>query len=253
MAQTRNRLQCGGACDPTMDVVYTDEWTDPMVRAVDPPIAYLYDDLSTTQPMSNLTCDATWDSLCRSIIHYEEHIHPLWSLNREVLDAMNNVIDDYTCTSCHTTDNAGVVVAPDAQLDLTEGASQDEPEHFAAYHELLYPDNIQVVNPDTGLLEDQLVPQTDADGNQLYETDADGNLILDAEGNPIPLPDVPVPVSGGPSMVAGSASAGRFLGKFDTGGTHAGYLTDAEKRLIAEWLDIGAQYYNNPFSAPLDN
>jgi hypothetical protein len=253
MAQTRNRLQCGGACDPTMDLIFTDEWTDPNVRAIDSPISYLYDDLSTDQPMSDLTCDATWHSLCRSIIHYEAHIHPLWSLNREILDAMNNVIDDHTCTSCHTSDNSGVAVVPDAQLDLTDGASQDEPEHFAAYHELLYPDNIQVLNPDTGLLEDQLVPQTDADGNQLYETDADGNLILDADGNPIPLPDVPVAVSGGASMVAGSASSGRFLGKFDTGGTHAGYLTDAEKRLIAEWLDIGAQYYNDPFLAPLDN
>jgi hypothetical protein len=27
-------------------------------------------------------------------------------------------------------------------------------------------------------------------------------------------------------------------------------MSDAEKRLIAEWLDVGAQYYNNPFDAP---
>jgi hypothetical protein len=165
---------------------------------------------------------------------------------------MGTVIDDYTCISCHTSDDAGTAVVPEAQLDLTDGASDDEPEHFAAYHELLFPDNQQTLD-ETGLLVDLLVPQTDAEGNQLYETDDEGNLILDSEGNPIPLPDIPVPVAGGPSMIAGSASAGRFLGKFDTGGTHAGYLTDAEKRLIAEWLDIGAQYYNNPFDAPLDN
>ncbi|MCU7844619.1 MAG: hypothetical protein KZQ93_12345 [Candidatus Thiodiazotropha sp. (ex Monitilora ramsayi)] len=251
MAQTRNRLNCGGACDPTMDILFTDIWTDPAVRAIDPAISYRYDDLTTTQPMSDSTCDATWHSLCRSIIQYEQHIHPLWSSSREVLDGMGNVIDDHTCTGCHTSDNAGVAVEPDAQLDLTDGADQDEPEHFAAYHELLYPDDIQVING--GILVDLLEPQTDADGNQLYEVDADGNLVLDIDGNPIPLPDLPVPVPGGASMVAGSASAGRFLGKFDTGGTHNGYLTEAEKRLIAEWLDIGAQYYNNPFDAPLDN
>jgi hypothetical protein len=27
-------------------------------------------------------------------------------------------------------------------------------------------------------------------------------------------------------------------------------LTPAELRLIAEWVDIGAQYYNNPFDVP---
>jgi hypothetical protein len=37
---------------------------------------------------------------------------------------------------------------------------------------------------------------------------------------------------------------------FDAGGNHAGYLSSHELRLIAEWLDIGAQYYNNPFDAP---
>lgn len=253
MAQTRNRLNCsGGACEPTMDVLFTDEWTDTTVRAADPDITFRYDDLTTAQPMSGSNCDTTWNSLCRSIIHYEAHLHPLWSQPREVLDGMGNVVDDHTCTSCHTSDNAGVAVEPEAQLNLTDGASDDEPEHFAAYHELLYPDNVQVVNAD-GILEELLVPATDADGNQLYEVDADGNLILDVDGNPIPLPDVPVPVAGGASMVAGSAAAGRFLGKFDAGGTHSGYLSDAEKRLIAEWLDIGAQYYNDPFLAPLDN
>ena len=29
--------------------------------------------------------------------------------------------------------------------------------------------------------------------------------------------------------------------------THAGYLSPAELRLLSEWLDIGAQYFNNPF------
>jgi hypothetical protein len=53
-------------------------------------------------------------------------------------------------------------------------------------------------------------------------------------------------------MSAGGANASsRFFSRFDsTGDMHSGFLSDAEKRLIAEWLDVGAQYYNNPFDAP---
>jgi len=252
MAQTRGRIECGGACDPTMDLIYSDVWTDADVRTPDPDIRYRYDDLETAQPMSSSTCDSDWNVLCRSIIHYEQHIHPLWSLPRLILDSEGNTVADHTCTTCHNRESAGVAMVPEAQLDLSDGASEDEPEHFAAYHELFYPDNQQEVNGD-GVLTDILVPATDAQGNQLYMVDADGNLILDGDGNPIPMPDVPVPVAGGPSMVAGSAGAGRFLGKFDSGGTHEGYLSNAEKKLIAEWLDIGAQYYNDFTLAPLDN
>jgi hypothetical protein len=240
MAQIRNRQLCGGACEPTMDVRFTDVWTDSAVRTPDPDISYLYDDLTTTQPMSDTTCDSNWHNLCRSIIHYEQHIHPLWSVDR----------GDNTCIACHTGDNAGTAVVPEAQLDLTDGAAQDEADHFAAYHELLYTDNVQYVNDD-GVLDDVQVPRTDENGDPVYQTDANGNILLDQDGNPIPETD-PVPIAGGPSMIAGSAAAGRFLGIFDTGGAHAGYLTDAEMRLITEWLDIGAQYYNNPFDVPLD-
>jgi hypothetical protein len=40
-----------------------------------------------------------------------------------------------------------------------------------------------------------------------------------------------------------------FFSRFDTGGTHAGRMTPAELRLVSEWLDIGAQYCNDPFAA----
>jgi hypothetical protein len=47
----------------------------------------------------------------------------------------------------------------------------------------------------------------------------------------------------------------KFFSKFDGSDhgitvDHTGFLTTAELRLIAEWLDIGAQYYNDPFVAP---
>jgi hypothetical protein len=232
MAQIRNRLDCSGACEPTMDIVFSDVWTDAGVRTPDPDINFLYDDLTTTQPMSDSTCDSSWHGLCRSVIHYEQHIHPLWSVTREVTDGMGTVIEDHTCIACHTDDDAGVDKVPDAQLNLTDAADENVPAHLAAYHELLDQTFVQILNAD-GVLEYQYVPVPDAE---------DGT----------PQPDVRVPVPGGPSMIAGNAAAGRFLGKFDVGGTHEGYLTEAEKKLIAEWLDIGAQYYNNPFDVPLD-
>jgi hypothetical protein len=61
-----------------------------------------------------------------------------------------------------------------------------------------------------------------------------------------------------PSMSTGGARASRrFFDMFSNAAdprnvvtSHVGLLTPAELRLIAEWLDIGAQYYNNPFDVP---
>ncbi|MBA1331342.1 hypothetical protein QQ73_09315, partial [Candidatus Endoriftia persephone str. Guaymas] len=43
-----------------------------------------------------------------------------------------------------------------------------------------------------------------------------------------------------------------FFDRFAAGGSHADYLSPAELRLLSEWLDIGAQYWNNPFDIPRD-
>ena len=55
-----------------------------------------------------------------------------------------------------------------------------------------------------------------------------------------------------PMSAAGAGASVGFFSKFDAGGTHAGWLTPAELRLVAEWLDIGAQYFNDPFAVPLN-
>ena len=58
-----------------------------------------------------------------------------------------------------------------------------------------------------------------------------------------------------PPAAAGSANASvKFFGVFAPGGSHVGYLSPSELRLVSEWLDIGAQYFNNPFDpAALNN
>ena len=54
---------------------------------------------------------------------------------------------------------------------------------------------------------------------------------------------------------AGATASGRFFGKMEgapgAGQTdHRDFMSPSELRLLSEWLDIGAQYYNDPFVAP---
>ncbi|QWV11954.1 PD40 domain-containing protein [Marinobacter adhaerens] len=227
---------------PTPDVIYADEWSGDAVDPKPDSFAYAYADLQTPPPISGV-CATDWAPNCRIVINYEQHIHPLWSVNREVLDPDTMaVVDDYTCTSCHTdTDAADAQQVPAGQLDLGDGPSPDEPLHFNAYRELLFPDSEQeLVN---GALIDVLV-----DSGEVLR-DEEGNPILDANGDEQPIL-VTVPVQA--SMSVNGARASRFFDVFADDGSHRDFLSPAELRLIAEWLDIGGQYFNNPFDAPED-
>ena len=143
------------------------------------------------------------------------------------------VLADNTCVRCHSpidAANANAARVPAGQLDLSDGPSQDEPDHFSSYRELLFTDNAQEVN--MGALRD---------------------ILVTTGIDPVTNLPIQVTVAVPPSMSAGNAcGSARFFSRFGAGGTHAGYLTPAELRLLSEWLDIGAQYYNNPFAAPLN-
>lgn len=240
MAQTRTRID-SAALTPSVDIVYDDVWTDESAagRLRDASFSYSYSDTAfTTLPPVSTPCLSAWDVSCRIAINYEDHIHPLWGKDRGA----------DTCTACHSpADAMGNPQVPAAQLDLSDGASSDQPAHFTSYRELLFNDNEQELN--MGALQDRLVQATDGNGNPLFEVDANGDPILDALGDPIPVM-VTVGISPALSTAGARASAGRFFDLFDGGGTHAGRLSPAELKLIAEWLDIGAQYYNNPFDVP---
>ena len=219
MAEVRARISCQTNCAsqlPSVNVIYDDVWTDPVAagRPADISFSYLYSQLMTPAPTSG-SCQSNWTMLCRITIHYPNHLQPLWTLPRLTLDAGGVVIADRTCVSCHSpADAAGAVRVPAGQLDLSGGPSPDEADHFVSYRELLFTDNAQEVNMGS-------------------------------------IQDVPGPVPVSPSMsAAGARASATFFSRFDAGGSHAGDLTPAELRLIAEWLDIGGQYYNDPFMAP---
>ena len=241
MAETWARINDIRRLGP--DAVYVDQWTDPGDASLTPGTAFSlsYADLETSAPVTP-ECFDDWRGACRTVINYEQHIHPLWGLERIVDDGSGNV-EDYTCTGCHSdTDAADATQLPIAQLDLSDGASPDEPDHFKSYRELLFNDNEQE------LVGDQLVDVQVESGEFLR--DEDGELILDDDDNPIPiLVNVNVP----PTMsVNGARASGNFFNRFRAGGSHEYFLSPAELRLLAEWLDVGGQYYNNPFDAPAD-
>ncbi len=202
--------------EPAVDVFYEDYWTNPGVTAPNAAISYRYADLThinplTEAPLNFNSCQTTWQKNCRIVINYLDHIHPLWSLDRGA----------NTCTNCHTS-NTGAQI-PDGQLELTDGISDLEADHEMAYQELLFPDNAKIVDPVTMMVVDDPAATVDpsmsvAGARASYFMEKMTETELDAP-RALPVPTI----------------------------NHAGMLTGAELRLIAEWLDIGAQYYNNPF------
>ncbi|MDP4944527.1 MAG: hypothetical protein NWQ48_03340, partial [Alishewanella sp.] len=95
----------------------------------------------------------------------------------------------------------------------------------------------------------RLVQAVDGNGNLVFLRDANGELILDENEQPIP---VMITVNVPPVLLAGNAlGSSRFFQTFAPGGRHQGYLSPVELRLISQWLDMGAQYYNSPFAVEL--
>ena len=245
MAEVTARITCStsgcSSLEPSMDVEYEDHWTDELKagRARDAAFSYSHLDLDTVPPTTLACLTQSWSALCRIVINYQTHIHPLWSLPRPVLDANGMQVLDgngqpvtNTCTNCHNiVSTAGATRVPAGQLDLSDGQSDLEPDHFKSYQELL------------------------ANDNEL-ELDANGNLVerlVQVDTDPITGDPIFAPVNVAPPMsVAGANASNRFFPRFVAGQSHADYLTVAELRLISEWLDVGAQYYNNPFDAPVN-
>jgi hypothetical protein len=239
MAQARMRVSCLSDTPPCqqmvpgygsatlsaaggMNVLYYDVWTDPAQATPGTPIFLRYDDPTQffTAPPATALCITQWSADCRIIINYPEHIQPLWDLPRPnpPVAGVNN-----TCSQagCHNPKNAaGMAAMPAGNLDLTNSASQAVPQELTSYQMLLFPHDITVPAP---------TPTN---------------------------PNATMTVTVGPYMNAGAANGALSKAFFDcvtTGAgcmapvAHAGFMTADELRLVSEWLDIGAQYFNNPF------
>lgn len=232
MAEARTRTTCLTSCEvpyPSFDVIYEEFWTD-LFADGDPNdrIAYTYSpelaSLLPELPVNKPSCALDWDPTCRIIINYEAHIHPLWGVER-IID-IGGMDTDVTCaqSGCHLPlDAMDQLAEPAGSLYLGDDLDAQVMDHLDAYRELLFFDDVRA--PMGGIL----VPvQTGVDIN--------GDPIIQRVA---------------PSMSAnGARASSRFFNMFEAGQPHAGYLSVHELRLISEWLDIGAQYYNNPFDVP---
>jgi hypothetical protein len=219
------------------------------VRAADADISYSYSTVLTALPLNFGSCANLngWNENCRVIINYPAHIQPLWERNR-----IDSNMVDRQCISCHTNAVAGVglsQVPPGTyQLDLTQDGTTDAPTnpfYYKSYEELVSGDNRMI------------------DNNGTIEDEEDVNM------NPIPI---------GAVMTPGNANSGTSSRFFDAavftkayydanvgvcdantcphwdpganGGAGGAWLSTGEMKLLSEWADIGAQYYNNPFAVP---
>lgn len=265
---------------PSVDLVFDDEWTDPAVRPKTVSFAYRYKNLAPVvsdihSPTSEACMESDgWSSLCRVTINYENHIQSLWERPR----AAANGIADTTCVTCHTsTDANGNVGAkiPDGQLELL-GTKANNNQRMLSYTELTTNTNKQILDangiptvniPVCELAPADLYPDIDAcvivrDINGVPTCEGVTNcpflqdaitdaVVLDAMGNPTPrLINIGIP---GPMNRGSALGSARFFNKFANFNAatdtvdHRGILNTSELKLLSEWLDTGANYYNNPF------
>ncbi|HYJ40602.1 MAG TPA: hypothetical protein VEW08_07425, partial [Steroidobacteraceae bacterium] len=217
---------------PSANVVYNEIWK-PAALPTDS-FSYSYQQLTTASP-ANVGCFPVWTPTCRITLHYATigtragQIHPLWSVPRPAagVDTNNDGILEFpqTCTNCHSRVDpvdAAVVQLPAASLELTDEVSDEDALQLRAYRHLLF--NRPQLELVMGAIQQVTIPGPPDD-------------------NGIPSQ---IPQTFPPSMGASNARGSRFFTVMNNT-THAGMLSTAELRLLSEWLDIGAQYYNDPF------
>ncbi|HEX5354905.1 MAG TPA: hypothetical protein VFW93_01710 [Aquabacterium sp.] len=214
MAGTRTRL------DPTAmqlspNMIYTDIWADTTRNGVTarPAITLSYSGLGTTAPTNG-------------VVNYPDHIQPLWTRSR----GTNGV---NTCTNCHN---------DPAKLDLrgtTSGTGR-----MTSYQELMVGDPI--IDTVTGLPRTRIrngVPVIER-GPALVDTSA-------SEGEALGLTRKSrlAEILWGQTLSADADARTAHPNPPGTAPDHSALLNASEKRLLAEWMDLGGKYYNTPFDA----
>lgn len=241
-----------GLREPTVDLIFIDEWTDPALapgRPRDEAFAYRYLELipgdseqsSMKAPLKNKGCMDDWNSTCRIVINYENHIQYLWEIERTAASVVDELgeLRPFNCIGCH----AGSTTIADVtnpnltgaiQLNLTRAPRQNT--EMTSYFELLNARAEREVDEAGNVV---TVPE--------FLLDAEGLPVLDEEGNPVPNPEYDETP---PSIARGNARGSeRFFSRFRENGSHSGFLNNSELKLLREWIDLGARYYQNPFDS----
>jgi hypothetical protein len=261
MAQARYGEQCDKApadCRPNFDIDFFDTWTDGTEAA----FSYEFRQLPGDEiiPLSSNCYDATtslnkWEAACRNVINYPETIQPVWDSARAediVCDPALQINDprcdiyinpptppavpyvfpltvnvDSTCTSCHT--------AANQRLDLTNTANGN---FFLSYTDLFGGRTVQQQTRDASCnLQTISIPDPNDPTGMTFIT------VPDIQPFAIPA-----------QMSVNGAVQSVFFDRFDADimcqtVDHKAMLSVHEKKFLSEWLDIGAQYYNDPTNA----
>ncbi len=212
MASLRTRLDNTRFALKT-DLEFLDDWADTSRTGVTAraPITIRY--TGNTNPADDLATPVPTEGF----INYPDHIQPLWTRDRGA----------NTCTACHT-DPAG--------LDLRGSIAGTG--RMTSYEELVVGD--PVIDPATGLPQTRLrdgEPEI-VRGPALVETMAGGAVGM-ARSSRL------TEIMSGETLKAGADARTTFPGPTGTAPNHATMLNKAEKRLLAEWMDLGGLYYNN--------
>ncbi|MBE7417134.1 MAG: hypothetical protein HS128_05155 [Ideonella sp.] len=216
MASTRTRLD-PSALQLRPDMESTDIWANPAAGGVPRPSLQMRytgnanpaDDLATAVPSNGL-------------INYEQHIAPLWERPRGA----------NTCTNCHN--------GSSGPLDLRSTTSGTG--RYTSYEELLVGD--PVIDPDTGLPQIEVregVPEV-VRGVALVDTEAPNALGMTRASR---LGEILY----GEVLKAGPEALQAHPNPPPSAPNHAAILNKAELRLVTEWIDLGGQYFNDPFNS----
>lgn len=213
MAETRTRLQPSNL-KLKPDIEYQDIWTNPAVRTPDSSLNITYSGLGLDSATPAGSKGKGTPTPSKGVINYPDHIQPLWTKDRGA----------NTCTTCHSDTSPDPI---SRKLDLSTATAGSG--RLVSYDELLIGDP---------------------------ELDAVTKLpIIDVVDNTLRVRREPPQVVGAESRASHlievlyntklrSARALPVAGR-----DHSGMLNASEKRLVTEWVDLGAQYYNSPFDS----
>ena len=235
----------------------------------------------------NEGCRLEWHAGCRIVINYEYHIQPIWEVDRgaNTITEGSVTYTGNSCLGCHSRTNAeGMDRVPAGQLTLDRVKANNEDE-MRSYNELVTGRNRQVlVNNDLQELypycewkdPDPTMNNVDIPACTMpTATNVNGDLIC-SEFDPCPFEEADVTDVNGivqtilvldtttgqpiprnieepdalPALVSrdGANASMNFFNRFtNAGSSHYNLLNEHERRLISEWLDLNASYYNNPF------
>jgi hypothetical protein len=206
--------------DLVADMAFTDAWVEPAFKR--PALAIKY--TGNTNPADDMTTTAPATTGLRAgIINYPQHIAPIWAAAR----------GGNTCTTCHN--------ASDTVLNLeatTAGTGR-----LVSYEELVVGDPVLEANGMPKIRFEDGAPMI-VRGSALVETSSSfansaGGTRKSRLGE----------IMFGEVLKAGTDATDAHPNPPSGAPNHSTMLTLGEKRVIAEWMDLGGQYYNDPFDA----